>query len=323
MNDTPDADRQAAGSDATPIVELQRTIEQIVLGQQDAIQLLIAAYAASGHVLLEGTPGVGKTLLARSFAAAVGGSFARIQFTPDLMPADVIGSNILVPGSSQFEFLPGPVFHDVLLADEINRTPPKTQAALLEGMQEGQATIDGVTHPLPEAFFVVATQNPLEFEGVYPLPEAQLDRFLLRIRMQVPSPEHERALLQQTVSSGPAEDRVTACQQVTNSEELRGASRAVHVRDDVLDYGHQLALKVRESPHVELGPSPRAVLALLEVARGLALTEQRDFVIPDDVKRAVQPCWAHRVRLLSESELENQTPESVLSEASDEVEVPH
>ncbi len=322
MNDTPDSDRPAAVG-AESIAHLQQTIEQIVLGQADAIQLLIAGYAASGHVMLEGTPGVGKTLLARSFAAAVGGSFARIQFTPDLMPADVVGSNILLPGSSQFEFLPGPIFHDVLLADEINRTPPKTQAALLEGMQEGQATIDGVAHPLPEAFFVVATQNPLEFEGVYPLPEAQLDRFLLRIRMLVPSAEHERALLQETMRSGPAEDRVSACRQVIGGEELRGASRAVHVRDDVLDYGHQLALKVRESPHVELGPSPRAVLALLEVARGLALTEERDFVIPDDVKRAVQPCWAHRVRLLSESELENQTPESVLSEVSDEVAVPH
>lgn len=313
----------ATGAPPTSISDLEQALSDVILGQDRAIQFLIAGYAAGGHVLLEGTPGVGKTLLAKSFAVAIGGSFARIQFTPDLMPADVIGSNILLPGSKSFEFLPGPIFHSVLLADEINRTPPKTQAALLEGMQEGQATIDGVAHPLPEDFFVIATQNPLEYEGVYPLPEAQLDRFLLRITMPIPAAEHERALLERTVEQGPAEGRLDERGQVIADGRLRRASRAVHVREDILDYGHQLALAVRESPHVELGPSPRAVLALLEVARGLALSAERDFVTPDDVKRAVEPCWSHRVRLLSESELESHTPRSVLTQVTDEINVPH
>ncbi len=310
---------------ANAIHLLQERLGEVVLGQDQAIRLVTAGYVAGGHVLLEGIPGIGKTLLARTFARLLGRSFSRIQFTPDLMPADVVGSNILRPGSQQFELLRGPIFNDVLLADEINRTPPKTQAALLEAMQERQATIDGTAHQLPDDFFIIATQNPLEFEGVYPLPEAQLDRFQLRIPMGLPDLEAEMTLMRQAVAGDLQLDQRQQLAEpvLENGVSIRRAASGTHVRDDILEYVQQLAVAVRESPHVELGPSPRAVLALLETARSLALLGNRAFVIPDDVKEAAEPCWAHRIRLLSESELESHTPSTVLAQVVESVDVPH
>jgi len=301
------------------------TLEGVVLGQRAAIETLLVAYMAGGHVLLEGVPGLGKTLLARAFAACLGVRFSRVQFTPDLMPADVIGTNVFDSSSGAFRLVRGPVFTQVLMADEINRTPPKTQAALLEAMQERQVTIDGVSHGLEEGFFVIATQNPIEFEGVYPLPEAQLDRFLVRIEMGLPGREAELDLFRKAVAGELPEHGAPMPEQVLGAGEvlaLRLASRRVHVAPDLLDYLARLAETVRRSPQVELGISPRAALALLEASRAAALLEGRDFVIPDDMKRLLVPCWSHRLILTAESELEGHNSRQVLDQVAASVDVP-
>jgi MoxR-like ATPase len=304
------------------------TLSECVLGQEQATEALLAAYIAGGHALLEGVPGLGKTLLARCFAACLGVPFARIQFTPDLMPADVIGTNVFDPATGSFQLLRGPVFTHILMADEINRTPPKTQSALLEAMQERQVTIDGESYPLPAEFFVIATQNPLEHEGVYPLPEAQLDRFLVRIDLGLPSAEAEveiyrRAVRGDLVGWGPRDAFPSPVMAPEDAALLRRAARGVHVAPDLLDYLYRLATAVRSSPNVELGISPRGALALLELARAGALLEERDFVAPDDLKRFLVPCWAHRVILTAEFELEGQTPARLLEAVAASVEVPH
>jgi len=300
-----------------------------VLGQGEAIELLAAAYLAGGHALLEGVPGLGKTLLARSFAAALGVRFSRVQFTPDLMPADLIGTNVFDAHAGSFRLLRGPVFTSVLMADEINRTPPKTQAALLEAMQERQVTIDGTSHRLDAGFFVVATQNPVELEGVYPLPEAQLDRFLVRIRLGIPAAEAEievyrRAVAGELAGWDGAAPGAGGAPAVTAAEAaaLRGAARAVHVAPELLGYLRALADAVRASPHLELGVSPRGALALLETGRARALLAGRDYLSPDDLKRCLEPCWGHRVIVSAESELEGVAAESVLAAAAEAVEVP-
>jgi MoxR-like ATPase len=308
----------------------ERVVEALdarVLGQRLAVEHLLAGYAAGGHILLEGVPGIGKTLLARSFADCLGLSFRRIQFTPDLMPTDVTGANVFDPASRSFRLVPGPLFAEILMADEVNRTPPKTQAALLEAMQEGQATIDGVSHPLPPGFFVVATQNPVEFEGTYPLPEAQLDRFLLRVEMTLPAAEAEREMYRRAVQGDlPGWSHTAAAPAVATATEaraLRTASGQVRVVGELLGYLYDLASAVRASPHVELAVSPRGALSLLEAARGLALVSGRDFVLPDDLKRLLVPCWAHRLILSAEAELEGHTAASVLNETGRTVPVPH
>jgi MoxR-like ATPase len=321
------SESEAVGQDASLTDRVVEALDSRVLGQRPAIEQLLAGYAAGGHVLLEGVPGIGKTLLARSFAECLGLSFRRIQFTPDLMPTDVTGANVFDPASRTFRLVPGPLFAEVLMADEVNRTPPKTQSALLEAMQEGQATIDGVSHPLPAGFFVMATQNPVEFEGTYPLPEAQLDRFLLRVEMALPSAEAELEIYRRAVQgdlpgwsrTAPAPALVTAAE----ARALRAASGGVRVVGELLAYLHELATAVRRSPHVELAVSPRGALSLLEAARGLALVSGRDFVLPDDLKRLLVPCWAHRLILSAEAELEGHTAASVLDEAGRTVPVPH
>jgi MoxR-like ATPase len=303
-------------------------IRSAVVGQDDAVELLLGAYLAGGHALLEGVPGVAKTLLARAFASSLGLRFTRVQFTPDLMPSDLVGTNVYDGAAGAFRLQRGPVFTEVLMADEINRTPPKTQSALLESMQESQVTIDGTSHRLPPAYFVVATQNPVEFEGTYPLPEAQLDRFLARVEVPLPERAAEIEIYRRGVAGtlpgtggdaaplpGPAVDRKDA-------EALRRASRGVHVAPENLEYVADLTAAVRASDRVEIGVSPRGALAAIEMARALALLAGRDFVTPDDVKRALVPCWAHRVLLSAEAEVENETSGQVLARVAQAVPVP-
>jgi MoxR-like ATPase len=312
---------------ASTVGRLRGALEAHLPGLEGAVEELLTAYLAGGHALLEGVPGIGKTLLARSFAGALGGAFKRLQFTPDLMPADVVGSNVFDPAAGGFHLVRGPVFTEVLMADEVNRTPPKTQAALLEAMQERQVSIDGQPHLLPPGFFVIATQNPVEYEGTYPLPEAQLDRFLLRIEMTPPAPAAELELYRRAVRGELAGWRGAAAELapvVTAAEgvALRAASARVHVAEELLTYLLALADAVRRSPHVELGPSPRGALSLLEAARAWALLQERDYVVPDDLKRLLVPCWGHRVLLVAEAELEGRTPRAVLDEAAASVQAP-
>jgi len=298
-----------------------------VVGQDAAAETLLAAYVAGGHALIEGVPGIAKTLLARAFAASLGLKFSRVQFTPDLMPSDLVGSNVFDQASAAFRLVRGPVFTEVLMADEINRTPPKTQSALLECMQERQVTIDGVSHALSPEFFVIATQNPIEFEGTYPLPEAQLDRFIARVDMGLPARAAEVEIFRRAVAgtlAGWSSDQALPGAVVGRAEAgaLRRASRLVHVAPELLDYVAALAAASRESPRVEIGVSPRGALALIETARAFALIAGRDFVSPDDLKRSLEPCWAHRVLLTSEAELENETPAQVLARIAAAVPVP-
>jgi MoxR-like ATPase len=321
MSETPTTERLIAAAR-----ELAGVLDGAVLGQRAAIETLLVAYMAGGHALLEGVPGLGKTLLARAFASALGVRFSRVQFTPDLMPADVVGTNVYDAATGSFRLLRGPVFTEILMADEINRTPPKTQAALLEAMQERQVTLDGVPLALERGFFVVATQNPIEFEGVYPLPEAQLDRFLLRIEMGLPAPEAELDLYRRAVAGTLADWGGSLPGPVLAPGEalaLRQAARRVHVAEELLAYLAALAAGVRRSPQVDLGVSPRAALALLEGARANALIEGRDFLTPDDLKRLLVPCWGHRVLLTPESELEGFTARQVLEAVAAAVPVPH
>jgi MoxR-like ATPase len=280
---------------------------------------------AGGHALLEGVPGIGKTLLARTFAAALGLDFHRIQFTPDLMPTDVVGTHVFDRDGAGFRLVKGPIFTQVLMADEINRTPPKTQSALLESMQEGQVTIDGEGHTLDASFFVIATQNPVELEGTYPLPEAQLDRFLTRIVMELPDPRAEMELFRRAVRGEGGLGYGAAPEPAVTPEEaatLRRASSAVHVSEELLEYLARLAAAVRGSAHLELAVSPRGALALLETARALALLDERDYVVPDDLKRCLAPCWRHRLILGAEAELEGFTASRLLDGVAADVEVP-
>ncbi len=306
--------------------QILAALEEHVLGQRRAAEEVLTAFMAGGHVLLEGVPGIGKTVLARSVAAVLGLDMRRVQFTPDLMAADVTGTNIFDPGKGEFRLVRGPVFTELLMADEINRTPPKTQAALLEAMQESQVTIDGTTHPLSQSFFVVATQNPIEFEGTYPLPEAQADRFLLRAVMGLPRLEDELSLLKMGLESEMSRWTEARLPEVAISSdqalELRRASRRSHVSEELLSYVLALASAVRNDPAVELGPSPRGSLSLVEAARAHAWLEGRAFVIPEDLKRLTEACWGHRVLLTAEGELEGHTPASVLRTALREVPVP-
>ncbi len=297
-------------------------VQKVVIGQTASIDALLAAVAVGGHVLLEGVPGTAKTLLANAVARAFGLSFSRAQFTPDMLPSDLTGTVALRAGDLVFR--PGPVFANLLLADEINRTPPKTQSALLEAMAEGQVTVDGVSHQLPRPFMVVATQNPIEYEGTYPLPEAQLDRFLMKIDVGYPSAEQELTLLRLD-RDGVAPATLPQVEQVTNAEELlahRKTVGAVRIHDDVLGYLASLIRRTRELPSVELGASPRAGVHLLAASRAIACIAGRDFVTPDDVSRMAPPVLRHRILIRPEAELERYTPDDAIKAAIASVPVP-
>ena len=275
-------------------------IERVVVGKRSALTLILTTVLASGHVLIEDLPGLGKTLIARSFAAALGLDFTRVQFTPDLLPADLLGSTVYDMQSGHFEFRPGPIFTNLLLADEINRTPPKTQAALLEAMAERQVSIDGTTHPLPEPFIVLATDNPIEYEGTYPLPEAQLDRFAVRLELRYLSEHDEASMLRRRLDRGSAEPTVNQVVDAHDLLAMRESVEQVSVHDDVLHYVVSLAAATRHHPQVAVGASPRAELDLVQLARARALLLGRDYVIPEDIKALATPAVAHRITLRPE-----------------------
>jgi len=275
-------------------------IERVVVGKRAALTLILTAVLGGGHVLIEDLPGLGKTLIAKSFARALGLSFTRVQFTPDLLPADLLGSTIYDMQSGRFEFRRGPIFTNLLLGDEINRTPPKTQAALLEAMAESQVSIDGETHRLPAPFIVLATDNPIEYEGTYPLPEAQLDRFAVRVELKYLSGADETVMLRRRLERGSAEPTVNQIVDAHDLLAMRESVEQVTVHDDVLHYVVSLAAASRSHPQVVVGASPRAELDLVQLARARALLFGRDYVIPEDVKALAIPVISHRISLKPE-----------------------
>jgi MoxR-like ATPase len=299
-----------------PILALRDEVGKVVVGQDGTLSGLVAALLVRGHVLLEGVPGTAKTLLVKAVAAALDLDFKRLQFTPDLMPSDVIGQVIFEPRESTFRFREGPVFTNLLLADEINRTPPKTQAALLESMEEHQVSIEGISHPLPDPFIVVATQNPVEYEGTYPLPEAQLDRFLFKLQVGYPTFEQEQEMLARHDRGLDPHDVVASgVRPVATAADLAAARLQIdHLRVEapVLAYAVALVRATRDSPSVTLGVSPRGATALLHAAKAWAWLAGRAFVTPDEVKAVVKPALRHRILLRPELELEGATADGVL-----------
>jgi MoxR-like ATPase len=323
-------DDAAVGDEAeqarTALRRIRLEVAKAVVGQDAAVTGLAIALLCRGHVLLEGVPGVAKTLLVRTLAATLSLETKRVQFTPDLMPGDVTGSLIYDARSAEFSFRAGPVFTNLLLADEINRTPPKTQAALLEAMEERQVTVDGVPRPLPEPFVVAATQNPVEYEGTYPLPEAQLDRFLLKLTLPLPPREDELAILRRHAEGFDPRDLAAAGVAAVAGPAQLAAGRAavarVSLTPEVIGYIVDIARATRASASLQLGVSPRGATALMNTARAWAWLSGRDFVIPDDVKALARPALRHRIALRPEAELEGVTAESVLSGVLASVPVP-
>lgn len=297
-------------------------LESAVLGSSFNLRILWANLLTGGHVLLEGVPGLGKTLMVRSLARVVDARFSRIQFTPDLMPADVTGTKVYDPQTGRFTFKKGPVFTHLLLADEINRTPPKTQAALLESMEEGQVSIDGESMPLPSPFFVVATQNPLEYEGTYPLPEAQLDRFSVKLIIDYPGEEEEALLLREHRLLADRESRLEKVVDVEDLLSLRKEVDEIIVEDSVLRYITAIVRSTRRDPRITLGASPRSGLSLLSISRALAAMDGRHFVTPDDVKTAVKPVLRHRIILTPEAELEGMNADDIIEDLVRSIQIP-
>lgn len=306
---------------ATVMTRLKATVGQVIVGKHDAVELLLAALLCEGHVLIEDVPGIGKTTLAKAVAASLGCSFQRIQFTPDLLPSDVTGASIYNLRTQDFEFRPGPVLSQIVLADEINRATPRTQSALLEIMEERQVTVDGVTYPAPRPFMVLATQNPIELEGTFPLPEAQLDRFFLRLRMGYPDEAEELEI----VARFRQQSKTPVIEPVVSAEALVGLQeecRGVFIASDVGEYIVRLVRATRTHPAIELGASPRAALALTRGAQALAAMQGRSFVTPDDAKRLAPHVLAHRVLLDPQTQLRGRTVDDIVREVVNSVAVP-
>jgi MoxR-like ATPase len=304
--------------------DLQKSIAQIVKGKEAVIQLALTALLARGHLLIEDVPGVGKTTLAQALARSFQCSFQRIQFTSDMLPSDVIGVSIFNPASQNFEFKPGPIFANIVVADEINRTTPKTQSALLEAMNESQITVDNHTHPLPEPFMVLATQNPIEHHGTYPLPESQLDRFVMRIRMGYPSRASEKEIIRNHSAAGRAEQAV-ALMDAGDVAEMQRAVSDVKVDDSLLDYAIEIVERTRQTEQLSLGVSPRGTVMLHRAAQARAFIEGRDYCLPDDFKRLIVPVFAHRVVVSSRyvsTQKKSEQSEAILSEILETTRVP-
>ena len=297
-------------------------VEQVIVGKPDTTKMVLLGVLASGHILIEDLPGLGKTLLARTFAAVLGLRFTRVQFTPDMLPADLTGAIVLDLATGQPAFRPGPVFTGLLLADEINRTPPKTQAALLEAMAEGQVSIDGVTRLLPRPFVVLATDNPIEYEGTYPLPEAQLDRFIARVRLGYLDADGEAEMVRRRLARGSAPPEVPRVTDAAGLLELRESLERVHLEADLLRYVVALTAATRTHPQVTVGASPRGTLAVVQLARGHALLAGREFVTPEDVKAVAIPALAHRLVLRPEMWVRQITGEDVVGEILTQIPVP-
>lgn len=325
----PEAD--AASNDRLPLKELQDKVQQlknqiskVVVGQEEFLDLLIIALLSNGHVLIEGVPGVAKTLTAKLFSKSLKTRFSRIQFTPDLMPSDVLGTSVFNKSSTNFEFRPGPIFSNLVLIDEINRAPAKTQAALFEVMEERQVTIDGNQHQMKPPFMVLATQNPIEHEGTYALPEAQLDRFLFKIKVDYPDLEHEIEILRthdQRQGKDPKES-IEAILDPSILLQLQQQIQKIIIDDKLLHYIARIVTQTRSHPHLFLGASPRASLALMNTSKAFAAIEGRDFVIPEDIKRGLVPVLGHRVILTPEREMEGLTTEEVINMISQTIEIP-
>ncbi|WP_371778677.1 AAA family ATPase [Streptosporangium subroseum] len=294
--------------------EVLDRVNTVVVGKRESLELVLAGILAGGHVLLEDFPGLAKTLTARCFAQALGLDFTRLQFTPDLLPADVTGSFLYNQRDGDFVFRRGPVFTNLLLADEINRTPPKTQAALLEAMQERQVSVEGVTHPLEAPFHVLATANPIEYEGTYPLPEAQLDRFLLRVSFGYPSPEEEWTILGRRMARRTEETTLEPVVDAATLNEMQRAMEEVAVEDSVGRYIVDIVSATRDHPQLQVGASPRGSLALLLTARARAVLDGRDYVIPEDVKRVAPAALSHRISLRPEMWLRRVDPVTIVEE---------
>jgi MoxR-like ATPase len=301
--------------------DLVTALEQVLVGKHAEAELAIIGLGAAGHLLIEDVPGVGKTMLAKSLARASGCTFKRIQFTPDLLPSDVTGVSIYNQRNGEFEFRAGPIVAHVVLADEINRATPKTQSALLEAMEEQQVTVEGITRPLPTPFMVLATQNPIEYEGTFPLPEAQLDRFLLRIHLGYPEPSQEVSVLQRQMLRHPLED-LRAVTTADELQQLQQAVRGIHVDPQMQRYIVHIVGLTRDHPDVYLGASPRGSLALMRAAQSRAMLAGRDYVMPDDIKVLAAPALAHRLIMSPEARMRNATAPAVIAQILQEVPVP-
>lgn len=331
MNNETSDETEINFNNRIPLEELQHAVEslkaqlrRVIIGQDNFIELLITGLLAEGHVLIEGVPGVAKTVTAKLFARTLETEFSRIQFTPDLMPSDVLGTSVLSSKSSEFEFKPGPIFSNIILIDEINRAPAKTQAALFEVMEERQITIDGKKYSMKPPFMVLATQNPIEQEGTYALPEAQLDRFLFKIKVDYPTAEEEVQILQshhQRKGAKP-EDTITPVLTPEKLLALQVQIREILVEEKLLNYIAQLVIKTRNHPHLYLGASPRATIAVMNASKAMAAVQGRDFVIPEDIKKVLIPVLAHRVIVSPEKEMEGITQENVIDIITNTIEIP-